>query len=66
MTPTPSTPNPETLLAEFDPNDQYVHYRNLINGFPDVILRDYLERAITEAFQRGRYSSIAYPASEFV
>lgn len=47
----------ESLPADFDPNDQYVHYRNLINGFPDVVLRDYVERALTEAFQRGRYSA---------
>jgi len=60
-----SSPSPMTSeIPTFDPHDQYVHYRNLINGFPDTILRDYIERAITEAFERGRYSAIAYPASE--
>lgn len=52
----------ETLLpdntVDYDPHDEFFHYRNLINGFPDTILRDYIERAITEAFIRGEQTAL--------
>jgi hypothetical protein len=38
----------------YNPDDPYFHYRNLINGFPDTIVRLYIEKAINEAFLHGR------------
>ena len=49
---------PEPTRTDYNPNDEFFHYRNLINGFPDTILRDYIERAITEAFIRGQQTTL--------
>lgn len=49
---------PEPIRTDYNPHDEFFHYRNLINGFPDTILRDYIERAITEAFIRGQQTTL--------
>lgn len=49
---------PESTRPKYDPHDEFFHYRNLINGFPDTILRDYIEKAITEAFIRGEQTAL--------